>query len=190
VSDELTLRRHLASALSSDDDRSKLRAGELHALLGEFTDAYKMFTQATQSKIEEVRWVALVKLATAMKFIGCFSLEKMLEPLMDAYELRPRFADPLIVASQFCREAGKVHTALLFSTTAIGIPMPDDTRDPDVYAWKTVYEYALCAAQVPIYYENALGAFNEILSRNDIRLPDAVRASCVAERQKLLEDLP
>lgn len=175
---ELQIRKHLQDAykkieLNPLDYTYSLQAGEFHAILGEQEKAYSCFTTATSSKKTNIKWAALIKKATIMSFMGCFSIENIIDPLMEAYNIRPDYVDPLIVASQVCRGTHKTHQALLYSTMAISIPIPDDTNDPELYAWKSVYEYALCAHQA-CYFDNAYQAFNEILERKDFKLPNDV----------------
>lgn len=176
---ELTLRRRLKKAYdeikAGNGYPAYLRAGEFHAMLGELAKAFSCFAHVSEGAKGKVKWAGLIKKSTVMMHMNCFSLENVLEPLMEAYDLRPKYADPLLVASQASRSAKRYNQALLYSTMAIGIPMPEDTKEPELYVWKSVYEYALCA-ELAGYSSNALKAYQEIIERNDVKLPTAVNA--------------
>lgn len=179
IEHELTLRRHLKEAYdeikAGKGFSAYLKAGEYHAMLGETAKAFSCFAHVSEGAKGKIKWAGLIKKSTIMMHMNCFTLENVLEPLMEAYDIRPSYADPLLVASQAARSAKRYNQALLYSTMAIGIPMPKETKEPELYAWKSVYEYAMCA-ELAGYIENALDAYKEIAERDDIKLPEAVKA--------------
>ena len=179
-SDELELKKCLkksydAIKIDNKNYTAYLQAGEYHAMLGEMSNAFSCFNYVAIGANGMIRWAGLIKKATVMMHLNCFSLSNIIEPLMEAYNLVPNHIDPLIVAAQACRQNQQYHQALLYATMAIGVKMPEKTKNQDLYIWKGVYEYALCA-DLAGYKDNAIAAFKEINDLDqEIKIPIGIK---------------
>lgn len=141
-------------------------------------DAYAR--RATMGGWAEEVWYSLHEVARLKERLN-HSADAVLTAYLQAYQNRPRRAEPLCNLARYYREHQEYHLALLFARHALTIPKPDEVLflDPSTYDWRCLDEYAVASYWVGQYQE-AARACQELLGSG--KLPEA-------QRQRVLENL-
>jgi glycosyltransferase involved in cell wall biosynthesis len=85
------------------------------------------------------------------------------QEFLRAYSLRPSRSEPLWRLASYCREQERYAEGYLYAKVGKDIPMPNDILfiQHDVYAWRLLDEFSVCAYWIGQYKE-ALDACREI----------------------------
>lgn len=104
---------------------------------------------------EEV-YVAQCEKARLMIQLG-FGHREIVAEHLDAYRLRPTRAEALWQLASYCRERQHYAEGYLFAKVGKDIPLPDDILfvQRDVYEWRLLDEFAICAYWIGQYRESA-----------------------------------
>jgi tetratricopeptide (TPR) repeat protein len=106
-----------------------------------------------------------------------------------AWESRPTRAEPLANLARYCRLAERFVLGRTFAGLALEIPVPDDLLwvEHDVYAWRSLDEFAVSSYWTGHYAESAQ-ACSDLLAGD--RLPADQRARVEANLEFAREKLP
>lgn len=105
-----------------------------------YYDALKYYKQ----RIKEGGWAEEVWYSTYMSaacYLGLGKEAKFIATSLDAFEMRPWRAEPLLPLAKYYREAGKNELALMISEQGLSIPFPDnDTLFIENFVYKHAFE--------------------------------------------------
>ncbi len=92
---------------------------------------------------------------------------EILEEHLKAYSLRPSRAEALWQLASYCREQKRYAEGYLFAKSGQDIPLPADILllRRDVYEWRLLDEFAVCAYWIGQYRESA-DASRRLLEEN------------------------
>ena len=115
--------------------------------LGVKAKAVELYMSHSRSDAwDEERWYSMMQVGLMVD-----SLDDKRKWLLNAFEFRPRRAEPLYHLADHCRLAGLNHQALMFAEQALAIPCPDDLLfvATDVYEYRCMYVVSICAYYTP-----------------------------------------
>jgi glycosyltransferase involved in cell wall biosynthesis len=185
ICDSIVYHRIGGGARSKDRDRYKKDASQLERALredprntrnayylaqslrdaGELEEALAAYRRrvAMGGWAEEV-WRSRFEVALLLERLER-SDEEIVTAYLEAYDARPRRAEPLCELARYCRTRRRFALAHLFASAAIAIPRPEDTLflDESVYSWRSREEHALALHQTG-RHQDALAGYRRLLA--------------------------
>jgi glycosyltransferase involved in cell wall biosynthesis len=101
--------------------------------------------------------------------------DQIIEKLLRAYHVRPTRGESLYLLLRYCRETNNFYLGYMIGKFSQNIPFPTQDKlfvEPDVYRYKILDEFSICAYWVGKYQES-LNACTKVLLESD--LPDRSR---------------
>jgi len=148
-------------------------------------DAFERYLNVPQKWDQEWHWYALYHQAKLLELLK-FELVEVIAAYEDAYQFRPRRAEPLYELARLFRENDQFAKAHLYAHQAFAIALPEREAydlDLNVYHWLIPNEYAI-ACQKMGHQEDAIIATNKAIHYSH-RNKNFVR-SLVASRDRSL----
>jgi len=153
--DAALLERSLAD--NPDNERDRFYLAQSYRDAGHYQKAYDNYARRMEMGgwAEEVYTAACEKAAMAVR-LG-HGHDAVLSAHLAAYALRPSRAEALWQLAAYCREHERFAEGYLFAKVGKEIPRPDDILfvRSDVYEWRLLDEFAVCAYWIGQYAESA-----------------------------------
>jgi len=117
--------------------------GELEAALGAYRSRVSMGGWA------EELYVSYLNIGRILSILGEPD-GVVIDALLRANDVLPTRAEALCVAAAVARTADRMGTAYVLSSRAVNISRPEDSLflEPDVYLWRSLYEFSIAAWHV------------------------------------------
>jgi Glycosyl transferase family 2 len=177
----------LRAAIERDpmDTRSVLHLGLTHFHNGDYDTAREWFGRRTEmGGAEEEIFVALHHLAAILANTGA-PWPQVRGALMNAFEFRPRRAEPVYAIAAHYRSEQRFALGYPFAKLAAEIPFPQQDSlfvSADVYAWRATEEQLACAAGLGNYAE-VFTLCRDLVSRPAV--PEADRQRIAGNRDQV-----
>jgi glycosyltransferase involved in cell wall biosynthesis len=163
-----------------DDARSVLYLALTYLEAGDFVNARKWaLHRAGMGGWNEAVYISMYVIAESMWRLG-EPWQQVQDAYLRAWKHRPTRAEPLCAIAYLHRIEQRYLLGYGFAKDAREIPLPEQDMllvNPEVYAWRAVYEQAFCATGIG-KHEEALTLCRRLLARDDI--PDDERTQMAA----------
>ena len=140
-----------------DDARNRFYLAQSYRDAGEYRKAYKHYSKraAMGGWVEEAN-IAQLEKASMMIRLGMGHRDIVNENLA-AYTMRPTRAEALWQLASYCRGQQRYAEGYLFAKTGKDIPLPADVLfvRKEVYDWRLLDEFSICAYWIGQYQESA-----------------------------------
>ena len=170
-------RRLLEGALANSETPSHLLP-RYHFYLAQTFRDLKDFSQARhwydvrsrEGGFAEEVYMSLVERAVADSQLEQ-SADKVISQFLEAFRFRPSRAEALWRGAEFCRQGRLFAEGYVFAKAGIGMTMPDDLLfvRRDVYEWRLLDEFAVCAYWID-HISESVRATEQLISER--RYPD------------------
>lgn len=124
---------------------------------GQYMLAHKAYEKRSKmGGFDQEVWFSKFQMAKMGEVLG-WKFERVQNLYLEAYNERPWRAEPLVHLAALCRVNEKWGSALVFSQSAIPIPVSKDSLFVDVacHTWKPLDEYSIAAFYCGLYDECA-----------------------------------
>lgn len=167
----------LRRALLTEPDNARYRfyLAQSYRDAGELTLAIEHYRRrASMGGWDEEVWYASFQIAVLLERLAAAPAE-IAQAYLNAFQLRPTRAEPLVELARWHRLRGEHALALLYARPAAQLACPDDRLfvDAATYAWRALDELAVAAWWAAARAEGA-AAMRRLLS--DARFPESDRA--------------
>ena len=160
-----------------DDAQAVNMLAQIYFGAGDFINARKWYARMIEiGGPDEDIFLAMLRVAQSMEMLGTPWLDAQ-DAYLRAWEFRPTRAEPLYGIARHYRAEKRYRLGYLFAERAAAIPIPENdviVPDPDLYAWRAVFQQAVCATGIGKQAE-AFTLSRRLLARPDI--PDDDRQS-------------
>lgn len=136
-------------SIHPDDPRSEFYAAQSYRDAGDLEKALAWYRRrlANPSGWDQERWYSAYQIGVLLERLER-PHERVAVAHLEAFELRPSRAEPLVALARLERLREHYEVALLYVSRAVEIPEPPPTDlfvDVDVYRWRAWDEYAVSA---------------------------------------------
>jgi hypothetical protein len=154
-----------------EDVRSAYILAQAYFDSGDFVNARKWYARQAEMGGVSDEWIyiALLRVAESMAQLDA-PWPEVQNAYLRAWEFRPTRAEPLHHIARWYREQQRYRLGYLFAERAAQIPLPEEDTlipYPDIYAWGTADEQAICASWIGKHAE-AFTLCRRLLARPDL----------------------